>query len=242
MEMNKPLELQELVSYIKKSFIDPKEDNDSFTKLIIDENITEALAMLDNNKELKFNRDLLDACDSNGTCNTYFNTLIKTICIKVKSYVDIIRLIQFLTPENMIGRDCYDECKELIHNYTDYFQVCIHNGYIIKARAIYIMFDVDNTKLLLKYISHNRLKELKIAYSIITESQAVIPLNRQNIPILDIVEFVTNVFCFDIIEWYYSVNPKAYTKDKIHEVLRIISIKYKDQLPKFEKFFETVNI
>jgi len=64
----------------------------------------------------------------------------------------------------------------------------------------------------------------------------------ENISILDIVYFINNIFCFDVIEWYYSINPKAYTKDKIDRVLSLVSLKYNSQLPKFEKFFDSINI
>ena len=74
------------------------------------------------------------------------------------------------------------------------------------------------------------------------EKKDIVQVSRRNIPTLDIVGFVSNCVSFDIINWYYSINTKAYTKDKIAEVLRLVSIKASKQLPKFEKFFETINI
>ena len=246
MEDSKPLELHELVSYMTKKGIIVEDyphnfvkvdDNDIFTNLIKDINIKEALKMLDNNKELKFNRNLIDDCDGGNTCNGYFNSLIRNICCAGnQSYIDIIKIIQFLIPENIND----EGCCELEHDYDDYCKFSIYSKKLNIARAIYIMFNVDAYALLGSFYPYDKLINLKDAYNIILETQDIIPVGRRNIPTLDIVGFVSNYVSFDIINWYYSINPEAYTKDKIAEVLRLVSIKASKQLPKFEKFFESI--
>jgi hypothetical protein len=73
---------------------------------------------------------------------------------------------------------CYEKCEKLIHDYTHYCKMCIYSGYINTARAIYIMFDVDNFELINRFES-NKLKE--IAFDIISQSQDIIPLKRRHI-------------------------------------------------------------
>ena len=141
--------------------------------------------MIDINKDLKLNRDVMNRCDGcTSTCNGYFNSLIQRICLD-NNFINVIKLLQFLIPENMIssldydpscGR-CYEKCETLIHNYTDYCITCIECNYIHTARAIYIMFEVDNTKLYEYIKSNNRKKD--IVYDIIIKSQNIIPLKRR---------------------------------------------------------------
>lgn len=236
MEDNKPIELHELVSYMTKfENIKKESPNDIFTKLLINGNLHQAIKMIDNNKDLKYNMDLYYNCDGSNTCNGYFNSLIRKICgASEQSYIDIIKIIQFLIPENITGK----ECCELKHDYDDYCTFSIYSKKLNIARAIYIMFNVNSDCLLESFYPYDKLINLKDAYNIILETQDI---RRRNIPTLDIVDFVSNYVSFDIIKWYYSINPEAYTKDKIAEVLRLVSIKSSKQLPKFEKFFETIN-
>ena len=133
-------------------------------------------------------------------------------------------------------------CDEFTHDYDDYCTFCIYSKKLNTARAIYIMFNIDARSLLESFYVYDMLSNLKVAYNIIIESQDIIPVSRRNIPTLNIVNFVSNYLSFDIIEWYYTINPEAYTKDRIAEVLRIVSKKSGGkQLPKFEKFFESIN-
>ena len=187
-----PMNLDELNKYMTDNnfvYVEEKEEellpNDKFTQLILSYELDKAVKMIDTNKDLKLNRDLMDRCDGcTDTCNGYFNSQISRIC-QSNNFINVIKLLQFLIPENMIssldydpscGRH-YEKCETLIHNYTDYCYNCINGGYIHTARAIYIMFEVDNTKLLKYFDSNNKLKN--IAYDIIIKSQDVIPLKRQ---------------------------------------------------------------
>jgi hypothetical protein len=66
---------------IKFSCIEPHEkpNNNNLTRLILREQSTEAVSMIINNKDLKFNRDLMDCCDGNNSCNGYFKSFIEHI-------------------------------------------------------------------------------------------------------------------------------------------------------------------
>lgn len=159
--------------------------NDQFTRLIENYELETAVKMIDNNKDLKFNRDIINGCDGcSYTCNGYFESLMTRICVN-DDFINVVKLLQFLTPENMIGGTdytydslCYEKCEKLIHDYTHYCKMCIYSGYINTARAIYIMFDVDNFELINCFES-NKLKE--IAFDIISQSQDIIPLKRRHI-------------------------------------------------------------
>jgi hypothetical protein len=206
--------------------------------------------MLHSNKDLKFDKDLLrnnnneEGCRGDNMCSFYFEDLIKDICVSAYSYVDVIKILQFLTPENIINTDsyscCQNECKKLTHDYVVYCSHCIIEDKINVARAIYIIFDVDNMKLLRSvfYLTES----VKIAYSIIIESQNIIPLERRNIPTLDIIEYVDKSFyhCYDIIEWYYKKNPHSYTKEKIDEIYKLVLKKDRNQLRQFKSIIENL--
>jgi len=251
MEDNKPIELQELTKYMTNNLFEYNDnsygDNNDFTELIINKQIDKALSMLSINKDLKFNRDLLknnnneEKCCGDDMCSIYFENLINDICVSANSYVDVIKILQFLTPENIIDTYCYNKCKKLTHNYVEYCFHCIRNEKISVGRAIYIMFDVDNMELLDCFTrDFNR---FKIAYSIITESQNIIPLKRRNIPTLDIIDFVKGGVCLNgyaIIKWYYKINPNAYTKEKIDKVYKLVSDNDNWQIVNIKQFFESI--
>jgi hypothetical protein len=120
--------LDELILYMKTKFSCEESNNDNLTKLILRENIIEAVYMICNNKDLKFNRDLMDCCDGNNTCNGYFESFIRRICSYNINYMIISKLLHFLTPENMISNEIFEDggrrglcdynCCELIHFYT----------------------------------------------------------------------------------------------------------------------------
>jgi hypothetical protein len=159
--------------------------NDKFTQLLLNDDLDNAIIMIDSNKDLKLNRDVMNRCDGcTSTCNGYFNSLIQRICLN-NNFINVIKLLQFLIPENIISSldydpsygICYQKCETLIHNYTDYCYYCINGGYIHTARAIYIMFEVNNTKLLEYVKSNNRKKD--IVYDIMMKSQNIIPLKRR---------------------------------------------------------------
>jgi len=187
-----PMNLDELNKYMTDNnfvHVEEKEEellpDDKFTKLILSYELDKAVKMIDTNKDLKLNRDLMDICDGcTDTCNGYFNSQISQIC-QNNNFINVIKLLQFLIPENMISSYDYDpscgrhyeKCETLIHNYTDYCYYCINGGYIHTARAIYIMFEVNNTKLLEYVKSNNRKKD--IVYDIMMKSQNIIPLKRR---------------------------------------------------------------
>jgi hypothetical protein len=268
------MNLDELKLYMKSYTSYNNESNDmshlnnSFTQLLLDNHLHEAMIMIEHNKNIKFNTTMMITsemkkmkeffkanCDYNDngyyTCNKLFNAFVTNICIKNLDYMDVILLLRFLTPKNMVGshimcNTCKDymynivSCYELTHNYENYISMCIHNKRFDVARAIYIMFDVNNLKLLKKFYIYDDLANLKIVYNIITQSQNVIPVKRRNIPILDITDFVSNYVSFDIVEWYHTIKPCAYTKEKIDIVLKLVSMKDENQLCKFEKFFKSI--
>ena len=132
MEDDNENEIDELVLFMrtKCSCIENKEpNNDNLTRLILSENIIEAVSIICNNKDLKFNRDLMDCCDGNNTCNGYFGLFIERICSYNIYYMIIHKLLQFLTPDNMISNEIFEDgggrrglcdynCEELIHFYT----------------------------------------------------------------------------------------------------------------------------
>jgi hypothetical protein len=206
--------------------------------------------MLSINKDLKFNKDLLknkdnEECRGGNMCNSYFEDLIKDICVSADSYINVIKILQFLTPENIIYDDCYcrNECEKLTRDYVEYCSHCIKEDKINVARAIYIMFDINNMELMYHYNIKYNVETLKKAYSIIIESQNIIPLKRRNIPILDIIKFVKDgvrLNCYDIIRWYYKINPNAYTKEKIDEVYNIVFNKDRWHLPCIKELFESI--
>lgn len=244
MEDNNIMNLHKLELYMTNNSFEYNNksygDNYDFTKLIINKQIVESIAMLHTNKDLKFDRDLMKNCRGSNMCGVYFEDLIKDICVSANSYIDVIKILQFLVPENIIGSDCYEECNKLTHNYVEYCSHCIIEDKINVARAIYIMFNVDNMKLLRSvfYLT----KSVKIAYSIIIESQNFIPLERRNIPTLDIIEYVDKSFyhCYDIIEWYYKKNPHSYTKEKIDEIYKLVLKKDRNQLRRFKSIIENL--
>jgi hypothetical protein len=185
------MDIIELEKYFTDNFgyvkVEKEEEsiNDQFTRLIVNYELETAVKMIDNNKDLKFNRDIINECDGcSYTCNGYFKSLMTRICVN-DDFINVVKLLQFLTPENMIGGTdytydslCYEKCEKLIHDYTHYCKMCIYSGYINTARAIYIMFDVDNFELINCFES-NKLKE--IAFDIISQSQDIIPLKRRHI-------------------------------------------------------------
>jgi hypothetical protein len=112
MEDNKQNEIDELVLYMKTKFscIENKEPNNyNLTRLILSENIIEAVSIICNNKDLKFNRDLMDCCDGNNTCNGYFGSFVKRICGYGIDKKIMSKLLQFLTPENMISMEVKED-------------------------------------------------------------------------------------------------------------------------------------
>ena len=275
MENNNPIKINELISYMNDKFGCTEKTietytSDKFTQLLLDGMIREAMIMqylYDNVKfdttkmliqeEAKMKEFFRDNAEYNDvgyyTCHNYFTSFVRNICIDA-DYIDLIKLIQFLTPKNMIGKhlSCekctdsykyYESCSLLTHDYEDYCRSCIRNNRINNARAIYIMFPVNNLKLLEHFYLYDNLDGLKITYDIITQTQDIIPLQRRGIPTLDIIQFVENNVSFDIMEWYYNINPQSYTKDKMNEVLRLVKIKtYEKTLSKFEKFLKYVDI
>ena len=190
--INNTMNLEELNKYMIDNnfvYVEEKEElsaNDKFTYFLLNDDLDNAIKMIDSNKDLKLNRDVMNRCDGcTSTCNGYFNSLIQRICLN-NNFINVIKLLQFLIPENIIssldydpscGR-CYEKCETLIHNYTDYCATCIKGGYIHTARAIYIMFEVNNIKLRSHFNSN---KLIDIAHDIITKSQDIIPLQRRNI-------------------------------------------------------------
>ena len=255
MEDNKPIDLQKLTEYMTNNSFEYNDksygDDYEFTELIINKQIDRALLMLSHNKDLKFDKNLLrnnnneEGCRGDNMCSIYFEDLINDICVTTYSYVDVIKILQFLTPENIIYDDCIcrNECKKLAHDYIEYCSYCIQKDKINVARAIYIMFDIDNMELLYHHHIKHNVDTLKKAYSIIMESQNIIPLKRRNIPTLDIIEFVKNgvhLNCYDIIRWYYKINPCAYTKEKIDEVYKSVLDKDRWQIDNIKQVFEQI--
>lgn len=272
MEDNKPIKINELISYMNDKFgcIDETYPSDKFAQLLLDGMIREAITVLhiyngvkfDTTKMLIQQEDIMkeffrDNAEYNDkgyyTCHNYFISFVINIC-RIADHIDLVKLIQFLVPKNMIGehlscKKCVDSykynesCGLLTHDYEDYCRWCIHDKNINNARAIYIMFPVDNLKLLKYFYLNDNLDQLKIAYDIILQTQDIIPLCRRGIPTLDIVQFVESNVSFDIMEWYHNINPQSYTTDKINEVLRLVKIKtYEQTLSKFEKFLKHVDI
>ena len=234
---DKPIKLHELESYMTKFENSKKEsNNDIFTKLLINGELHRAVKMIDNNIDIKYNIDLYYDChDGIGSCESAFNNMIKDIC-KNSDYINVIKLLQFLEPKNMIGGSC---CDKLTLDYHNYCWHCINSNYINTARAIYIMFNVDSSKLLSKCCCKDNVKQVENAYNIITQSQDIIPLKRRNIPILDIVGMYDS---YNIMKWYYDVNPMTYTKDEINKLLEKVKLKNHTQLFKFKKFFNSIVI
>ena len=239
MEDTKPIELQELESYMTKYDNSKKESpNDIFTKLLINNKLHQAIKMIDNNKDLKYNMDLYYACDDGlGSCKNAFNTMIKDICMN-SDYMSVIKLLQFLEPKNIIGGICCD-CNDLTHDYVNYCWNCVYYNYTNTARAIYIMFDVDSSSFLGSCCYKNDVKNAKIAYEIIKESKDIIRLKRQN----ELTLYIYHLYDqYDIMEWYYSISPMSFTKDNVNELLQEVKSRNYRQLSKFEKFFESINI
>jgi len=249
------------------------DNNNIFTNLILEYKFVEAVEMINNIKDLKFNGDLLNCCYN----MEYLNHIgcdheIKYVIGKIvlhNNYVDVIKLLQFLIPENIIFKDscdnpnedcecrrCYrkfsERCNKIVHNYSEYCALCIYHGYIDNARAIYITFPVDNSYILVPPYYLYTGKELNIfktTYEMILQAQELIPLNRRGISNIDISLFVDIVYrkkiLFDIIEWYYTINPISYTRGKMNKTLeKAKELKKIDlkQIIRLEKFFESIKI
>jgi hypothetical protein len=119
------------------------------------------------------------------------------------------------------------------------------------ARAIYIMFEVDNLYILLPPYYHYTGKELNIfktTYDMILQCQDIIPLKRRGLPNIDISMFVENIYrekiLFDIIAWYYNISPMSYTRKKMDKTLEKAKQTKKidsKQITRLEKFFNSIN-
>ena len=252
---DKPIEFNELVSYMEKTFeIEPLDreiepNNENLTRLILEYKLVEAVKMIEHNKNLKFIMHLDDnwghLYEWHSCCGTTFMLICEHMCSESRDdYKNIIKILQFLIPENMI---VHDYCGELTHNYVNYCMQSISRGNIHTARAIYIMFmtDVDNIKFLhdcYKYFGFNGLKN---AYDIIIQSQNIIQSKRQNIPNINIFEFfeehVDMYESYDFIKWDYSICPESYTKYKISRVLKIVESNGVAGLSIIKKFFESID-
>jgi hypothetical protein len=251
---NKPIEFNELVSYMEKTFkIDPPDceiepNDENLTKLIIDHNLVEAVKMIECNKNLKFNLyyNGMNMHDEYNSCKSVFRATCEFICSESgDDYKNIIKILQFLIPENIIVREC---CGELPHDYLRYCMHSISEGNIHTARAIYIMFmnDVDNIGFLHDCYTYYGFYGLRNAYDIIIKSQSIIQPKRRNIPVLDIIGYLEEHTCvhgaYDLINWDYSICPKSYTKDKISKVLKIVESEGISRLSEIKKFFESINM
>ena len=139
---NKPIELQELNKYMTDKFncVIKKEDsiNDKLTRLILEYKISEAVEMLSNIKDLKFNGDLLNCCYN----MEYLNHIgcdheIKYVIGKIvlhNNYMDVIKLLQFLIPENIIFKESCDnpndeecECRHCTQKFSEQCNKIVHN-------------------------------------------------------------------------------------------------------------------
>ena len=269
-----PIKLQELSKYMTDKFecITKKEesDNDKFTRLILKFKLVEAVEMITHVKDLKFNGDLLNSCynKKHMYCeNDYeFDYTMRCICAN-DDYMSVIILLQFIIPKNIIFKELCNnideececrccmrknkECNTMVHNYNSYCAYCIYNGYMNTARAIYIMFEVDNLYILLPPYYHYTGKELNIfktTYDMILQCQDIIPLKRRGLPNIDISMFVENIYrekvLFDIIAWYYNISPMSYTRKKMDKTLEKAKQTKKidsKQIIRLEKFFNSIN-
>ena len=114
------------------------------------------------------------------------------------------------------------------------------------------MFPVDNSYILVPpyYVyTGKELNIFKTTYEMILQTQELIPINRRGAPNIDISLFVDIVdrekILFDIIEWYYTINPISYTRKKMNKTLeKAKKLKKIDskQIIRLEKFFESINI
>ena len=228
-----------------------KSDNDKFTQLILNSKLNEAVEMINNVKDLKFNGTDLNFCYNKNhiLCNLDFKSLMDKICAN-DDYVSVITLLQFLITKNIIVNDSNEKCNTIVHDYDSYCAYCIYRGYINTAKVIYIMFNINNLYILLPPYYHytdNALNIFKITYNIILQCQDIIPLKRRGLPYIDISMFVEVIYrkqiLSDIIEWYYTISPTSYTKEKITKTLektkRIKKINSK-QLARLEKFFDSI--
>ena len=249
---NESIELQELYTYMTKK---EESNNDKFTQLIVESRLAEAVDMISYVRDLKFNGELLDTCYNKEhiLCMNEFNYVVRRICAN-NNYMDVIKLLQFLMPANIIfngPNDGSNECRKLIHDYNRYCAYCIYNNNLDTAKAIYVMFEVDNLYVLLPPYYHYTGRELdifKTTYDMILQCQDIIPQSRRGVPKIDISRFVDTVYrekvLFDIIVWYYNVNPASYTEKRINATLKKAKqIKKIDskQILRLEQFFESIN-
>ena len=205
------ISLDQLMTFM---FGDIEYTNQYFTKSLYDNQISKALHMIQHDKTLK----LINTCNDDDGCNISIDSIIKKICVSSFRFEDVIKLLKHLSSGNII-------CDVFVFNITTYCSYCIDKEYIENAKAIYIMFNVDNMELLRNFYScddnDDKTYQFEISHDIISQCQDIIPVERRGIPSLDIVDLRHS---YDIMEYYYTLNPQVYTKAKITEVMRMLTM------------------
>lgn len=204
-----------------------QDKNKLFTKYLVDRNIKKAYKIMKSYEDVKFDTEdyyFTQKFDMFLECFKEFENIFIDLIhySNDKEEIKLIEIIKYTDNKNNIIHCSDCGCNNIIMHYpTEYFKKCIELKKYEMARLLYINFNIKAEDVLIPSL----FCKFNYIWHIIKNVQKIIPIERQGFPNIPLINLINGETLREHVMVYYSLNPQAFTKEAITDIIRFYGIK-----------------